>query len=109
MSKVTFNLQASPTFTVPVEIPRHGEDPATIKVTFKHKTREGLDDFLRRASRSTADQDFDLCSEILDSWEGPDMPFGKEAFDLLVDNYQGAMRALVSTYTAELLQARRKN
>jgi len=109
MDKVTFRLQPAPTFTVPVDIPRHGQEPAKIRVTFKHKTREGLDDFLKRSTKAQPADDWPLAQEMIESWEGPDVPFSEEAVRLLVENYQGAMSALVNTYVLELTQARRKN
>lgn len=109
MSKAIFKLQPAPTFTVPVEIPRHGEEPAKIKVTFKHKSREDLKDFMERAGQSDASQDVALICEMIAGWEGPDMEFCDEAIQLLIQNYQGAVSALVQAYAMELTQARRKN
>ncbi|RSE91442.1 phage tail assembly chaperone [Achromobacter aegrifaciens] len=109
MSKVIFKLQPTPTFTVPVEIPRHGEEPAKIKITFKHKTRDEMQEFMERAGTSDASQDVALVNEMIAGWEGPDMPFGDEAIALLIQNYQGAVPALVQAYSLEILQARRKN
>lgn len=109
MSKVIFKLQPAPTFTVPVEIPRHGEEPAKIKVTFKHKSREELAEFTKRAGESNAEQDVALMREMIAGWEGPDMEFCDEAIQLLIQNYQGAVPALVQAYVVELTQARRKN
>lgn len=109
MSKAIFKLQPAPTFTVPVEIPRHGEEPAKIKVTFKHKSREELAEFTERAGQSNAEQDVALMREMIADWEGPDMEFCDEAIQLLIQNYQGAVPALVQAYVGELMQARRKN
>lgn len=109
MSKAIFKLQPAPTFTVPVEIPRHGEEPANIKVTFKHKSREEMKDFMERAEQSVASQDVALIREMIAGWEGPDMEFCDEAIQLLLQNYQGAVPALVLAYSLELTQARRKN
>lgn len=109
MSKVVFKIQPAPTFTVPVEIPRHGEEPAKIKVTFRHKSRDEMKDFLERADKSDASQDIALVNEMIAGWEGPDMPFSDEAIALLIQNYQGAVPALVQAYSLEILQARRKN
>lgn len=109
MSKAIFKLQPAPTFTVPVEIPRHGEEPAKIKVTFKHKSREDMAEFLERAGESKAEQDVALMREMIADWEGPDMEFCDESIQLLLQNYQGAVPALVLAYSLELTQARRKN
>ncbi len=109
MSKVVFKIQPAPTFTVSVDIPRHGEEPAKIKVTFKHKSRDEMRDFLERADKSDASQDVTLVNEMIAGWEGPDMPFSDEAVALLIQNFQGAVPALVQAYSLEILQARRKN
>jgi hypothetical protein len=109
MSKAIFKLKPAPTFTVPVEIPRHGGEPAKIKVTFKHKSREEMADFTKRAGESNEHQDVALIREMIADWEGPDMEFCDEAIQLLIQNYQGAVPALVQAYVVELMQGRRKN
>ncbi|MFJ0855884.1 phage tail assembly chaperone [Bordetella bronchiseptica] len=48
-------------------------------------------------------------NEMIAGWDGPDMEFSDEAVGLLIQNYQGAVPALVQAYSLELLQARRKN
>lgn len=105
-----FKVKPDPTFVGKVKIPQAGAEPAEISVTFKHKTREEMDDFLARASKSKGkDQDMVLLMEIMGGWSGVDTDFSEAAVNHVITNYQGAIVAIMDAYIGELTQARRKN
>ncbi len=107
--RVLFSIQPAPTFTAPVKIPRPGEEPAEITVTFKHMTREQMSDFIDRSSGAKKGEDVDLVMEMVSGWSGVDTPFSAEAVGLLIENYQGAIPALLGAFISSLTEGRRKN
>jgi hypothetical protein len=61
-----FNIQANPTFKAKVGIPLHGGGTADIEFTFKHRTAEDFDEFLKECSeRFDAAQESKLISDVL--------------------------------------------
>lgn len=96
-------LAASPTFSATVLIPVAGGEPAPVSFTFKHRTRDGLRDWLA--------QERDDVTAILDMTSGWDLaePLDKVNVELLVQNYLGAAKAVFDKYITELTQARLGN
>lgn len=98
-------LKPNPTFRAKVSIQVAGDEPATLLVTFKHRTRDQLDAWLKES------QGRDDVSSILEIAEGWDLlePFDADNVRFLVQNYIGAPVALVESYIAELTKAKAKN
>lgn len=99
-----FQLQPKPTFKADVTIPRAGEDDGMLTFTFKHKPIKELA-ALETLEGKTA---LDFISEITEGWALPD-EFNRDNLDALLDNYPGALKAIVSTYYRELTGNREKN
>jgi len=100
-----FSLKAQPTFTAKVGFPQAGGEPVDVLLTFKHRTKSALDDFLKsRDGRS----DVDAFMEMVVGWELTD-EFTKENIELLLENHIGVALATYKTYIDELLQHRAKN
>lgn len=101
-------LQAAPTFTAKVGIPVPGAEPIDVRFVFKHMTREALESFLTGAD-AAARSDVETIMAIAEGWHDVDQPFGREAVELLTQNYHGSARAVLSTYVTELAAARLGN
>ena len=99
-----FQLQPKPTFKADVTIPRAGEDDGILTFTFRHKPVKELA-ALEEIEGKTA---IDFLTEITESWALPD-EFSHENLEMLLDNYPGAMKAIVGTYYRELTGNREKN
>ena len=99
-------LKPNPTFKAKVVIPTP-EGEVKVDFTFKHKTRDELQDFLFGEHPDRTDTDAVL--EIAEGWSGVDGAFGREALDEMFANYHGAARAIVKAYAEQLTQARAGN
>jgi hypothetical protein len=100
-------LNAAPTFTSTVKIPSPTGD-ATIKVTFKHMTKDAYADFIKK-ERELARSDEDALMDIVEGWVDVDAEFNRENVKLLCQNYHGAGTAIVEAYVTQLTQVRRGN
>ena len=99
-----FQLQPKPTFKADVTIPRAGEDDGVLTFTFKHKPVKELAS-LETIEGKTA---LDFLLEITEAWALPD-EFSRENLETLLDNYPGAMKAIIETYYRERTGNREKN
>lgn len=99
-----FQLQPKPVFKAHVNIPRAGEEDGVLTFTFKHKPVKELAE-LESLEGKTA---VDFLLDITEGWALPD-EFNRENLEVLLDNYPGAMKAIVSTYYQELTGNREKN
>ncbi|RYE43969.1 MAG: hypothetical protein EOP24_26340 [Hyphomicrobiales bacterium] len=100
-----FALKAQPTFTAKVGFPQAGGEAVDVLLTFKHRTKTGLDEFLAsRADRT----DVDSFMEMVVGWELAD-EFSKENIELLLENHIGVALATYKTYIDQLVQHRAKN
>jgi len=97
-------LNPDPTFTAPVRIPVPGGEADPVQLTFKHRTREQVADFLR--DKDTSDSDAVLNCVV--GWDLAD-EFNAENVGRLCNNYPGAAGAIVIAYLEELRGARAKN
>lgn len=100
-----FVLKAEPTFKAKVAFPIAGADPVDVELTFKHRTRTALDEFVKTREGKTDVVNF---MEMVEAWSLDD-EFTKANVELLLDNYIGVARATFQAYIDELLQARRGN
>ncbi|MCV6904837.1 MAG: phage tail assembly chaperone [Achromobacter xylosoxidans] len=103
-----FSLTPPATFAATVDIPRPGAEPAKLRLTFRHKTKEELNAWL--ASGTEVKSDAEWLGVIVVGWEGVSVDFSPEALALLVSNYhQPAVEAIVAKYLSELTEVRRGN
>ena len=100
-----FALKAQPTFVAKVGFPQAGGETVDVLLTFKHRTKTGLDEFLSsRADRS----DVDAFLEMVVGWELSD-EFSRDNVELLLENHIGVALATYKTYIDQLVQHRAKN
>ena len=99
------SLVANPTFTAKVGIPVAGGDPVEVVFTFKHRTKDELDEFIKtRADKP----DTDSFLEMVVGWDLEDK-FTPENAGLLLQNRIGTALATYRVYVDELIGAREKN
>jgi len=103
MTKLALN--PAPTFRAKVAIPVAGGPAVDVEMTFKHRTKTQLDEFVK-SRQGTSDTDSFM--EMVSAWDLDD-PFGKESVDLLLENYIGAALATYRKYIDELVQAKLGN
>lgn len=98
-------LNPSPTFKSSVGIPVAGSDPVNVDLTFKHRTRDELDEFVKTRSEKS---DTDSVLDMVEGWDLSD-EFNRESVDTLIQNYIGSPLAIYRTYIEELSGAKTKN
>lgn len=103
-----FKITPKPTFEATVKIPVPGEKSADLKLIFKHKNRDAVNDFFDRAAKST-ESDGVVLSEIVAGWKDVDTEFSPDALTEVCQNYHGAVPAIFESYCNELRTARTKN
>lgn len=99
-----FELQPKPIFKADVSIPRAGEEDGKLTFTFRHKPIKELA-ALETLEGKTA---LDFLQEITEAWALAD-DFNRDNLETLLDNYPGALKAIVGTYYSELTGNREKN
>jgi hypothetical protein len=103
MAKLT--LKANPTFSAEVGIPLHGGGTSPVALTFKHRTMEEMDQFIKDRPSKTDVQTF---MEMVEGWDLED-EFTETSVQELLQNYNGAGLAAFRKYIDELVQARQGN
>lgn len=98
-------LEAAPTFQAEVGIPVAGSDPVPVSMTFKHRTKAQLDEFIKSRTDST---DADSFMAMVEGWELDD-EFNRANVEKLLQNYMGAALATFYVYVDQLVQAKAKN
>jgi hypothetical protein len=98
-------LKAAPTFQAKVGIPAAGGAVTDVLMTFKHRTKSELDEFIKGRVGKT---DVESFMEMVTGWELED-EFNAENATLLLENYIGTAQATFFQYVDELVQAKRKN
>jgi hypothetical protein len=109
-----FKLIASPTFSCPVRISVPGSDtPATLQVTYRHKTARQLTAWLMSSVDRTDDVSYleEVIASIspLADADGKPVPYSREALELLLDQFPASGPELVQAYRKQLADARAKN
>lgn len=99
-------LNPNPTFKAKVEIPVPGEAPVKVEFTFKHRTREEVQQLLEKLDET--EHDVELVMKVASGWELLD-DFNAENVRLLVDNYIASPKAIFEAYLQALTGARSKN
>lgn len=100
-------LTPNPTFKTNVQITIPGSDlPVKIEVTFRHKNKDKLKAFLEGM---TGRPDDEILDEVIESWQGPDEAYSKEALQKLLLNYPASGPELLHGYIEAQAESRRKN
>lgn len=103
MPKLT--LKQNPTFEAPVAIPMPGSAAVSVNFTFRNRTREQFEKWLKTLeSRSKDEAVLDMAA----GWELED-EFNAENVNELLSNYLGAFDAIFEKYLAEVTQVKTKN
>ena len=98
-------LKAAPTFPAKVGIPVAGGEAVPVLMTFKHRTKTQLDEFIKsRVEKS----DVESFMEMVIGWDLEDA-FSEESVKELLENYIGAALATFEAYIDELVKAKAKN
>lgn len=100
-----FVLKANPTFAAKVAFPVAGGAAVPVTLTFKHRTRTELDEFMKSREGRTDSESF---LEMVVGWDLEDA-FNKENVELLLENHLGVAVATWKSYLEELVQHRTKN
>lgn len=98
-------LKADPTFQAAVGVPAAGGAVTEVVMTFKHRTKTQLDEFIKARVGKT---DVESFMEMVSGWDLED-PFTEESVRELLENYIGTAQATFFAYIDELVQAKRKN
>lgn len=99
------NLNPNPTFNAKVEICQPGGEPVAVEFTFKHRTRDEMDDFIKTLTDLSIE---DQVMAVASGWELVE-PFNVENVKRLAQNYITAPAAIRDKYIAELIKAKEKN
>lgn len=103
-----FKILPEPTFEAIVEVPVPGKDPASLCLTFKHKSRKEVVEFFEKAGNADI-IDAKILSEIIVGWKDVDAEFSVDNLQLVIDNYHAVVPAIFKTFGEQLAEGRRKN
>lgn len=103
MTKLSIN--AKPTFTADVEIPVHGAGPEKVKMTFKHRTKDEIDEFIKTREGKTDTETF---MDMVSGWEFAE-EFNPKSVEVMLQNYIGAGLATYKTYIDEIVKVKLGN
>jgi hypothetical protein len=98
-------LNAAPTFKAPVSIPVAGDEPAVVELTFKHRTKSALDEFIDSFDAKPHVETF---MDMVVGWDLED-DFNKESVATLLENYIGTPQVTFRAYLEQLLAYKVKN
>lgn len=108
-------LTAKPTFLAQVQISVPGEKKLPIiDVTFRHKSKSALDDWLKRSAADNADP-VESLDEVIESWKGPatdddqELAYSKDALRQLLDVFPAADDDFLKAYLFQMRSSRSKN
>lgn len=104
-----FKITPNPTFPAEIAIPVPGGGKEKLKLVFKHKNREQLEEYIERSRGATPDEEPSLLMEIIDGWQDVDQEFSREALAELLRNHHGAGFHIFDGYLEELTGRRRGN
>jgi hypothetical protein len=110
-SSPVFTIKAKPTFEWPVTVPSP-EGDLTIRLVFKHKTRDELKEFFERKAKTDdggADKVASHLMEIVDGWQNTDTPFSEQALNDLIQNYHVSLSSIFDAYIKALTEGKAKN
>lgn len=102
-------LNPQPTFNAPAMITVPGQDePVKIGVTWRHKSRAELEEWLKGLSTRRDDE---MLAEVMAGWDESDIdaPYSADALRALLNNYPRAAVDLMTAYSKALYEGRAKN
>lgn len=102
---MAFKTAAKPTFTACVAIPVPGEAASPLNVTFLHKRKSALREWI---DASKDKDDLAALMEVMQGWDA-DAPFSEAALCGVLEDFPGAALALYRAYVEESTGAARKN
>lgn len=103
MAKLSIN--AAPTFKAKVGIPVAGGESVEVEHTFKHRTKDELDEFVASRIDKT---DAETYLEMVSGWDFAE-EFSEESVKAMLQNHIGAGVAAYKVYIDELVKAKVKN
>lgn len=103
MPKLT--LKADPTFTLPVKVPVAGKGVSTINVTYRHRRKKELAEFMSTRAEKT---DLETVMDCAVGWD-LDEPFSEAQVEELLEINVGAAVAIYKSYCDELRGVREGN
>ncbi|CUI09839.1 Phage protein [Janthinobacterium sp. CG23_2] len=106
-----FSLNVAPTFKAPVQIQIPGAGEGEILFTFKHRTKNELEEFtesLKAVDGEDGPNHVDVLLDIASGWD-LDEPFDADSLEKLTQRYMGAAQVVIAAYFTELMGARTKN
>lgn len=103
MAKLT--LKANPTFQAKVGVPVAGAEDQEVLLTFKHRTKKALAEFVKSRAKKS---DIESFMEMVEGWDLED-EFSQDNVDELLENHIGLAVNTYRTYIDELTKAREKN
>lgn len=99
------SLKAEPTFQEKVAIPVAGGESVDVVMTFKHRTKTELQEFISTRSEK---QDHETFMDMVVGWEFDD-PFTVDSVKLLLENRIGSGLATYKKYLDELYKHKTGN
>lgn len=102
---MAFKTAVKPTFTASVSIPVPGESDSPMTVTFLHKRKTELREWI---DASKDKDDLAALIEVMQGWDA-DSTFSESALRNLLEDFPGAALALYRAYIEESTGAARKN
>lgn len=103
MAKLSIN--AKPTFKAKVDIPVHGSESEKVEMTFKHRTKAEIDEFIRTREDKT---DAETFMDMVVGWEFEE-EFCLKSVETMLQNYIGAGLATYRTYVDEIVKVKLGN
>ena len=110
---MALKINPAPAFEFDAQLTVPGAaQPATVRVTARHKGREALAAWIEGAAGS---RDPEFLGSVVSGWsgvfdaDGAEVPFSSEALARVLDAYPAAGRELFEQYLAALTESRRKN
>lgn len=101
-----FKIAPNPTFEHEVKITRADGEVGSITFEFRHKTTDGMNDFLDRAGSM---KPIEWAKEIIVGWKGVDKAFDEDALAELLQNHLAAAEAIFDGYLKGLSGGRLGN
>lgn len=99
------SIIAAPTFSAKVKIPVAGVEPIEVNFTFKHRTKDELEEFTKgRADKS----DVESLMEMVSGWDFAE-DFNADTAKTMLQNYVAAPVPIFRAYIEELYQGKAKN
>jgi hypothetical protein len=98
-------IDPAPTFNADVDVPVAGGASVPVQMTFRHRTRDELDEFIKGRANKTDDQSF---MDMVVGWDFED-EFSEENVRRLLQKRIGVALATFHKYIDELTKAREKN